>query len=956
MPKSFHQLSLDQFVELLETFPFERRIESVHMHHTWRPNHSQYKGLSTIISMWEFHTQTQGWSDIAQHISIAPDGTIWTGRSWNQAPASASGFNGNASAGPFMFETIGDFDRGKDLFEGAQKATVLGVIAHVQKRFELKPETLRFHNMMSEKSCPGSAIDYETTLREVAEVRRRIGDHPAAKRDGKPPFEDRFRPARRIIDDLQKTASSTRGGEEGEGCDHRPGQEAEFERTTAAPPDTSRAARGDTLPPELIQRLRPHVINLNLGRLSSTGEFQSTEADVDAIFEDHLFEWARAGDGKPLPIVFYAHGGLTSEQSGLLIADRQIRWWLENEAYPIHFVWETGLSETLGQLLNPNRQRAIDWAGPSDFALETLARTIGGVKIWSGMKVSAERSADEDGGARYAARKLKEFCARPEFKDRIELHAIGHSAGAIFHAHFIPAALEEEVPAFRTLHFLAPAIRVDTFEERLFGKIGPGNGVDHLSLFTMARDFELDDNCATVYRKSLLYLIYYALEPDRKTPILGLEESIRSNPRLKRLFNLDKQGGGAGEVIWSVTKQGLLPPNASTSRRHGDFNDDPPTMESVGQRILGRPVTPFVKGEERGLGVVESLQTREPSLRALFQGGNAPAAPVFDANAAPSPGSRGPASSGGRKVALCVGIDRYPTAPLGGCANDAREWRRTFQSLGFEEPKMLLDEEATRSAILGALSGMLSSSRAGDVVVFQFAGHGTQLPDLTGDEAGGDTPDQDEAMCPVDFNDGRFVIDDDLAAVFDKIPAGVSVTIFADCCHSGSNTRMAIGTPPIQGAGRDVRKRFIVATDTMKSAHAAFRASLGGTRAPAGRGAYDEAREVLFAACRSREVALESDGHGHFTTNATRILASGVQGMTNAEFQARVVQVFGENSGQNPELHCASSFRTHVLLAPIDGAAAGRTETKPASPAAAGEEWRGEVARVLESVAKTIRR
>ena len=170
MPKPFHQLSLDQFVELLETFPFERRIESVHMHHTWRPNHSQYKGLSTIDSMWEYHTQTKGWSDIAQHISIAPDGTIWTGRSWNQAPASATGFNGNSSAGPFMFETIGDFDRGKDLFEGAQKATVLGVIAHVQKRFGLKPETLRFHNMMSEKSCPGSAIDYETTLREVAEV------------------------------------------------------------------------------------------------------------------------------------------------------------------------------------------------------------------------------------------------------------------------------------------------------------------------------------------------------------------------------------------------------------------------------------------------------------------------------------------------------------------------------------------------------------------------------------------------------------------------------------------------------------------------------------------------------------------------------------------------------------------------------------------------------------------
>lgn len=956
MPKPFHQLTLDQFVELLATFKLDRRIESIHMHHTWRPNHSQYKGLSTIVSMWEFHTQTRGWSDSAQHISIAPDGTIWTGRSWNQAPASATGFNGNSSAGPFTFEIIGDFDPGKDLFEGAQKETVLSVIAHVQEHFNLKPETLRFHNMMSEKSCPGSAIDYETTLREVAEVRGKISKRSAAKRDNAP-FEDRVRRVWNIIDDLRTPASATRGAEENEGCDHKAGQEEEFSRTTARPPETSRAARGDKLPPEVIQRLRPHVINLNLGRLSTTGEYQNTEADVDAIFEEHLVNWANTRPGKPLPIVFYAHGGLTSEQSGLLVADQQIKWWLENEAYPIHFVWETGLMETLGQLLNPSRQRAIDFAGPSDFALETLARTIGGVKVWAGMKVSAERAADPDGGgARYAARKLKQFCDRQEFQARVELHAIGHSAGSVFQAYFVPAALEENNPAFSSLHFFAPAIRVDTFERLLLGKLGQGNGIDRLSVFTMARDFELDDSSVTVYRKSLLYLIYYALEPQRKTPILGLEESIRSNPNLKRLFNLDNKGAGAGEVIWSVTRPGMLPPNASTSRQHGGFNEDAPTMESVGQRILGRKTTPFVAGGQRGLGVLESVQAKEPSLRSLFQGGSGPSPSMPAAGPSSLPASRTPASGGGRRRALCVGIDTYSSRPLGGCVNDAQEWRRTFQNLGFEEPKLLANGEATRSAILGELTALLSSSRAGDVVAFQFAGHGTQLPDLDGDEAGGDTPGTDEALCPIDFDQGRYVIDDDLAAVFDKIPEGVSVTVFADCCHSGSNTRLAIGTPPVPAAGRDVRRRFLPADDAMKKAHAAFRESLGSARATApGRDAYDKAREVLFAACKSWESALESDGHGHFTTNATRILSSGVEGMTNAEFQARVVQAFGENSGQNPELHCGPALRTHRLLAAIDHSAAVRTDAESATPATGGTEWRGEVARVLENVAKTMR-
>lgn len=957
MPKPFHPLTLDQFVELLGTFPFQRRIESVHMHHTWRPNHSQYKGLSTIVSMWEFHTQTNGWSDIAQHISIAPDGTIWTGRSWNQPPASASGFNGNRSAGPFMFEIIGDFDRGKDLFEGAQKAAVLGVIAHLQERFGLKPETLRFHNMMSEKSCPGSSVDYQTTLREVAEVRRQIGNRPAASKRENAPFEDRVRPVWSIIDDLRTPAAATRGTEETEGCDHKPGQEAEFERTTALPPETSRAARGEKLPPEVIQRLRPHVINLSLGRLSSTGEFQNTEADVDAIFEEHLVNWAKARDRKPLPIVFYAHGGLTSEQNGLLVADQQIKWWLENEVYPIHFVWETGLWETLGQILNPSRTRAIDFAAPSDFALETLARALGGVKIWSGMKVSAEKAVDPDGGARYAARKLKEFCNRPEFQGRVELHGVGHSAGSIFHAHFVPAALEEKNPGFRSLHFLAPAIRVDTFESQLLGKLGAGKGIDSLSVFTMARDFELDDHCARVYRKSLLYLIYFALERHRKTPLLGLEESIRGNANLKRLFNLDNKGPGAGEVIWSVTRPGAVPPNASTSRQHGGFNEDAPTMESVGERILGKKTTPFVAGGQRGLGVLEGLEATEPSLRSLFQGGSAPGGFMPAASPAPSPDSRGPAGGGtGRRRALCVGIDAYSSRPLSGCVNDAQEWRRTFKALGFEEPKLLTNGEATRSAILGELSALLSSSRAGDVLAFQFSGHGTQLQDLHGDEAGGDTPDKDEALCPVDYDQGHYVIDDDLAAIFDKIPAGVSVTVFADCCHSGSNTRLAVGPPPTRATGGDVRSRFLPATDAMKKAHAAFRKSLGGARgATSGRGAYDNAREVLFAACKSREVALESDGHGHFTTNATRILSSGIQRMTNADFQARVVQAFGENSGQNPELSCAKALRSRLLLGAADGPGGGRDDAEEQAPAAPGAEWRGEAAHVLETVARSLR-
>ena len=168
MPAPFHSLTVREFARALDQFPFTRRIDAVHMHHTWRPNHSQYKGHDSIVAMWRFHTQSNGWSDIAQHITIAPDGTIWTGRHWNQPPASAAGHNGNRTAGPFMFEMIGDFDHGHDRFEGEQRRVALAVIALVQKKFNLAPETLRFHNQMSTKSCPGSSLNYQEISRSRA--------------------------------------------------------------------------------------------------------------------------------------------------------------------------------------------------------------------------------------------------------------------------------------------------------------------------------------------------------------------------------------------------------------------------------------------------------------------------------------------------------------------------------------------------------------------------------------------------------------------------------------------------------------------------------------------------------------------------------------------------------------------------------------------------------------------
>src|SRR5262245_60191143 len=140
MPKPFLELTLEQFESLVERFPWRRRIVEVHVHHTFRPNHADFAGRpphQSIEGMFRFHTEEQHFSDIAQHITIDPRGTIWTGRDWNMAPASATGFNGNAAAGPFMFEMIGNFDNGQDQWKDPQRQVAIRVIAKLQDHFDL---------------------------------------------------------------------------------------------------------------------------------------------------------------------------------------------------------------------------------------------------------------------------------------------------------------------------------------------------------------------------------------------------------------------------------------------------------------------------------------------------------------------------------------------------------------------------------------------------------------------------------------------------------------------------------------------------------------------------------------------------------------------------------------------------------------------------------------------------
>lgn len=736
------------------------------------------------------------------------------------------------------------------------------------------------------------------------------------------------------------------------------GSDGGDEAPSTASPRGGTGSSGD-LTPEDVMKLRPHLINLVQGRFPDSGQFATSREDVDAIFAESLpkaLDAARTRKDK-LRIVFYAHGGLVSERNALIMARDQAGWWVDNHVYPLFFIWKTGLFETIGQLLSRSRAVARPatrdlWDYTTDPVIEAMARALGGVDIWSGMKRSAERAVDApDGAALYVARKLKAFCDASA--GDVEVHAVGHSAGAIFQAHFVPACLEQGVPEFRTLTFLAPAIRVDSFKERLTqAPASPGAGrslrpgIGHLTVFTMRKDLELADTCAGIYRKSLLYLIHHALEPEERAPILGLEVSLRADRDLPALFGLGSKTDRA-DVVWA-TSDDWTGRSASWSRSHGGFDNDAPTMNSVLRRVRDLRDTDAIAefpadAQERAPVTWQGQFDLPDHLRfVLAPEAVAIASPIVPP---PSDGVGWPAAlpaiptGPGRRRALCVGIDRYRDAPLFGCVADTRLWGQTLRHAGFEPAVMLLDEQGTAGNILRALRDLVSASRPGDSIVFQYSGHGTQLPDLNGDETAGDSPGLDEALCPIDYPTGAFVIDDDIGGVFDRLPDGVALTCFIDCCHSGTISRFAVG-PGLSGRSRPgERVRYLRATSDMIAAHRRFRAGAGAPPPFAFSRGRDTMREVVFAACLSTEVAYESDGQGDFTRHATRILQEDPAGMSNTTFLDRVTQAFGTVPRQHPGLYCSAAARGRPLFGAVQrdgGRSAGAASWSGAGGGAGG--------------------
>jgi hypothetical protein len=274
------------------------------------------------------------------------------------------------------------------------------------------------------------------------------------------------------------------------------------------------------------------------------------------------------------------------------------------------------------------------------------------------------------------------------------------------------------------------------------------------------------------------------------------------------------------------------------------------------------------------------------------------------------------------KKALLVGINDY--APIGaggpdlrGCINDVRDMANTLSALGIVPAtpaamQILTDSRATKAAIINGFKWLIKGAKKGDVLIFFYSGHGSQVANVNGDELDG----KDETIVPHDYLSAGMLKDDDFRAMLTGLPAGVNLDIIFDSCHAGTGTR-ELALMAAAPAEQYVAYRYLeppIDWGFFLDAHPSLPTI--GLLMPGGTAGTRDAivvpglNHVLWAACRDNQTSAETliGGvyRGVFTYNFCKVLRGAGVSITRRRLDAQVtVNVRGY--GQTPQLEGTSA-------------------------------------------------
>lgn len=202
--------------------------------------------------------------------------------------------------------------------------------------------------------------------------------------------------------------------------------------------------------------------------------------------------------------------------------------------------------------------------------------------------------------------------------------------------------------------------------------------------------------------------------------------------------------------------------------------------------------------------------------------------------------------------ALVIGIGRQldPAWQRINGDKDVEPVVKMLKQNNYTDIHTLVNEKATKNAIVKSFRCLASRCRKGDIVYVHFSGHGQLVTDINGDEPDG----WDESWIPYDAfkaycakdRGNHHLTDDEVGILLSEIRAKVgpegSIAVVVDACHSGDSTR---GTTP--DGVRGTFDRFIIPGKT-------------GAKSPR-----LPEQWVMISACENYQLNQEFNGMGKLT-------------------------------------------------------------------------------------------
>lgn len=215
--------------------------------------------------------------------------------------------------------------------------------------------------------------------------------------------------------------------------------------------------------------------------------------------------------------------------------------------------------------------------------------------------------------------------------------------------------------------------------------------------------------------------------------------------------------------------------------------------------------------------------------------------------------------------------------------------------------KKLVNQQATKAAIMNALKSLASQSKHGDIVYVHFSGHGQQMKDVHNDEKDG----LDECWIPYDAyrkpcnkdRGEKHLTDDEvnyyLNAIRNKIGSVGKMLVVIDACHSGDATR---------GSDDEVVRGVEDIFEAIKSFIWGEPSERGNGKVVNPNAIENKERWITISACRSDQVNIEmkSPAVGKLTYALYKKVKEASRD-DNDEFFRKIRMFVNSNTGSRPQ-------------------------------------------------------